>query len=122
MNGNSFSSLAAAETKDLSAALGGASFSEAVDAGSMDFAGLPGAFGHRLMSNEQETRNNDADIVTRFSIIVVEGHWRRIIFHCLLFSAYCCLFWVFWVLTECGKVTRVGNRYEARRGVEKCQG
>ena len=46
LNGNSFSSLAAAETKDPSAALGGASFSEAVNAGSVNFAGLPGAFGH----------------------------------------------------------------------------
>ena len=38
-----------------------------------------------------------------------------------LFSTHCVL-WVFWGLTECGKVYKVGGSYEARRSVEKCQG
>ena len=46
LNGNSFSSLAAAKRKNFPAAFSGTSFAEAMDAGAMDFTGLPGAFGH----------------------------------------------------------------------------
>ncbi len=53
LNSNSFSSLAAAKRENFSAAFGGASLAEAVDAGAMDNARLPGALGHNLIINYQ---------------------------------------------------------------------
>ncbi len=46
LDSNPFSSLAAAILENFAAAGGGAAAAEAVDAGAMDFTGLPGALGH----------------------------------------------------------------------------
>ena len=53
LNGDSFPSLPAAETKYFPAADGRTSLAEAVNAGAMDSGGLPGALGHMYLRNNE---------------------------------------------------------------------